>query len=87
MKDRQKCTRARIAALVLAILSAVLITVSFFTPPMWIIDSSVFVAVGELMAWGALFALWEAIDRGIDAKLTHGDTTISIDGNRDGKME
>lgn len=72
------CTRAKILAAVLAAISALLIVGSFFVPPMGFIDPSVMAAVGELLAWGALFMAWEAIDRGIDAKLTHGDSSIEF---------
>ena len=72
------CTRAKILAAVLAAISALLIVGSFFVPPMGFIDPSVMAAVGELLAWGALFMAWEAIDRGIDAKWTHGDSSIEL---------
>lgn len=64
--------------MVLAVISAMLIIVSFFTPPRFIIDSSVFAAVGELFAWGALFYAWDSTERGIDAKIRHGNTEVEI---------
>ena len=72
------CTRAKRLAAVLAAISALLIVGSFFVPPMGFIDPSVMAAVGELLAWGALFMAWEAIDRGIDAKWTHGDSSLEL---------
>ena len=76
-------TKARIAAGVLAFIAMMLIVTSFFVPPMGIVDSSVLAAVGEIFAFTALFAIWEALDRGIDAKITHGNTTIELDNDED----
>lgn len=73
-----KCTKAKIAAVVLSIISVALIVGSFFMPPTGVIDGSVLSAVGELFAFAALFMVWEAVDRGIDAKLSKGDTTIEF---------
>ena len=72
------CTKAKYLSATLAAISAGLIVASLFIPPQGIIDPSVLVAVGELTAWGALFAAWEAVDRGIDAKWTHGNTSIEL---------
>ena len=80
------CTKMKIAAAVLSFIAVALIVGSFFVPPMGVVDGSVLAAVGELFAFAALFALWEAVDKGIDAKVTHGDTTIAIDGNKDGDL-
>ena len=80
------CTRAKILAAVLAAISALLIVGSFFVPPMGFIDPSIMAAVGELLAWGALFMAWEAIDRGIDAKWVHGNNSIELN-NPDKKEE
>lgn len=82
--NRMACTRAKILAAVFAAISALLIVGSFFVPPIGFIDPSVMAAVGELIAWGALFMAWEAIDRGIDAKWTHGDNTLELN-NPDNK--
>ena len=72
------CTKFKIAAIVLAAIATILLILSFFTPPHYIIDASVIAAVGEIFAFAALFMAWEAIDRGIDAKVTHGNTTIEL---------
>ena len=80
------CTKFKIAAIVLAAIATVLLILAFFTPPHYIIDASVIAAVGEIFAFAALFMAWEAIDRGIDAKVTHGNTTIELnnpDNNED----
>ena len=82
---RNGCTKAKIASAVLSFISVGLIVASFIVPPMGVVDGSVLAAVGEIFAFAALFAAWEAIDKGIDAKITHGNTTVTLDGNGDGK--
>lgn len=58
-----------------------LILTSFFIPPTGIIDSSVFVAVGEIFGFAALWEIHVAIKKGMDAKITHHDTTIEINND------
>lgn len=72
------CTRLKIIAAILAAVAVVLIVVSFFVPPLGIIDGSVLAAIGELFAFASLFMIWESIDRGMDAKITHGETKIEL---------
>lgn len=72
------CTKFKYIAAGLTLLSAALIIGSFFVPPTGVIDGSVLAAVGELFGFAALFAGWEAIDRGIDTKVTHNGTTIEL---------
>lgn len=72
------CTRLKIIAAILAAVAVVLIVVSFFVPPLGIIDGSVLAAIGELFAFASLFMIWESVDRGMDAKITHGDTKIEL---------
>lgn len=68
--------------------SVFLIVTSFFIPPHGVIDSSVFVGVGELFGFAALWQLTKAIDKGVDAKITHHDTTIEVgDLNKKNKDE
>lgn len=87
MKQKSNsCTKAKIASAVLSVIAVALIIGSFFVPPTGVVDSSVLAAVGEIFAFAALFAVWEAIDKGIDAKVTHGNTTISLDGDGDGEI-
>jgi len=57
-----------------------LIIGSFFVPPMGEIHPSVLKATGEIMGIIALFVLREAIHEGLSTKVTHGDTTIQIEG-------
>lgn len=55
-----------------------LIVTGFFIPPIGSIDGSVLTAVGELIAFPAIFFAFRAIQMGYDAKLTHGNTTIEL---------
>lgn len=61
--------------------SIVLLIVSFFTPPMWIIDASVLAGVGELFGFATLFKLpnmIQSIRDGKSVKLSKGDTSIEV---------
>lgn len=60
------------------IVSIGLIVVSFLTPPKWIIDASVLAATGELFGFAALAEVVAAIERGKNAKIQKGDTSIMI---------
>ena len=60
------------------ITSISLIVTSFFIPPLAVIDGSVLAATGELFAFAALGNIIAAIEKGIDAKLEHNGTTITI---------
>lgn len=54
-------------------------------PPPFIIDSSIFIAVGELFAFAALGTLGAAIDKGLDARIRRGDTELTIGSLEDDK--
>lgn len=77
-KPKNKCRTETKAAIVLAAISAAMLFGAALTPPMWIIDGSVLAAVGELFAFASLFKAGEAIDRGLDAKIKHGQTEIEL---------
>ena len=66
---------------IFAITALGLIVTSFFIPPTGIIDSSIFAGVGEIFAFGALWEIHIAIQKGIDAKIQHHDTTIKINND------
>ena len=66
--------------------SLLLIITSFFIPPTGIIDSSVFMGVGELMGFGALWEVHLAIKKGMDAKIQHNNTTIEINNDKDNEL-
>lgn len=59
-------------------ISIALIAGGFFTPPMAKIDGSVLTAVGELFGFATLEVVIIAIKKGIDARVTHGKTTVAV---------
>ena len=65
--------------------AAALLIASFIVPPTGVIDSSVLAAAGELFAFASLTIILIAIDKGIDAKVQHNNTTITIDGKEEGE--
>lgn len=68
-------------------ISIVLMVISFFIPPAGIIDSSVFIGTSILFAYTALASFNAALDRGVDAKLKHGDTELHIINDEDKNKE
>ena len=77
-KDKPKCTRLKKVAIILATIAVVLGITSFVMPPHGIIDASVIGFTGELFAFASLFFAWESVERGIDAKVKHGQTEIEL---------
>lgn len=77
-KDKPKGTRLKMAAIIFAAIAVSLGITSFFTPPRWVIDASVIAFTGEIFAFSSLFFAWESVDRGIDAKITHGGTEVDL---------
>lgn len=66
------------------LVSIFLIVTSFFIPPKAVIDGSILAAVGELFGFAALANISAAIAKGIDAKVEHNGTSITIgDLNKD----
>lgn len=55
-----------------------LLVASFLVPPTGIINASVLEGVAEIFAFAALATVWKAIDKGVDASVTHKDTTVTI---------
>lgn len=65
-------------------MSVGLIIASFLVPPTGVIDGSVLGAVGEIFAFAALGTVIKAIDKGVDAKVQHNNTSLTIgDLNKD----
>ena len=58
--------------------SILLIGISFFIPPMAVVDGSIIACVGELFGFAALGEVGAAIEKGHGASITHGGTTIEI---------
>ena len=69
-------------------ISVLLIGISFFIPPLAVIDGSVLAATGEMFGFAALGAVIHAMDKGKTASVSHGQTTITIgDGDLDDGVE
>ena len=79
MAERKSyCTRLKIVAIVLMAIAVSLGIIAFFAPPPWKIDNSVIAFIGEIFAFVSLLFAWESVDRGIDAKVKHGQTEIDL---------
>lgn len=82
VKEIEKCTKMKIAAMILAAIAIGLFIGGFFVPPMGIIDGSVIKAVGEIIGMITIFLIWEiaslAINKNADIKLQKGDSSISV---------
>lgn len=61
-----------------SLIAIALIITSFFIPPTGIIDGSVLAATGEIFAFAALWTVIKAIDKGIDARVQHNNTSLTI---------
>ena len=59
-------------------ISVLLILISFFVPPLALVDGSVLAATGELFGFAALGAVIHSIDRGKTASVSHNGTTITV---------
>lgn len=80
-QNLSKALRHSVFFWVCTITAIVLIVVSFILPPTGSVDPSVLAATGELFAFAALGTVIYAIDKGVGAKVTKGDTTIEVEGN------
>ena len=50
----------------------------FFTPPRAAIDGSVLTACGILFAFATLEVVYHAIRKGVDARVRHGNTELTV---------
>lgn len=76
--DMKQIFKGNKAFWIFAIIAILLLVVSFILPPTGKIDPSVLQACGECFAFASLGAVYKAIDKGIDARLQKGETTIEI---------
>jgi hypothetical protein len=74
----RKSTLGNAAFWVCLVISLSLIIAGFIVPPTGKIDSSVLTAVGELFGFATLFVVFEAIECGVNAKIQHGKTSMTI---------
>lgn len=63
-----------------------LIIAGFLFPPPGQVDNSVLVAAGEINGTIALGCILKAIDKGVDAKFQHNNTSVTIT-NKDEEEE
>lgn len=77
-----KCIIHNIYFSILSLISICLIVISFFLPPQGVIDPSVMAGVGEIFAFAALGTVIKAIDKDKSITMSHGDTTITINGKK-----
>lgn len=63
---------------VLMITSILLIVAAFIVPPTAVIDGSVLGAVGELAGFAAIGTVIKAMDKGVDARVKHRDTEVTV---------
>lgn len=58
--------------------SVILLVISWIAPPPFEISSSVIAGVGELFAFAALGEVCAALERGMSAKISRGDTSVEV---------
>jgi len=63
-----------------AVISVALVIAGFIIPPVGIIDGSVLTAVGELLAFGVVAQLPEAVRAGRSIKVQKGDFRVDVEG-------
>lgn len=63
---------------VLSFTSLALIIASFLVPPTGQIDPSVLAATGEIAGFSSLYIVLIAIEKGIDAQVQHGNTSVTV---------
>lgn len=81
MEKLTKMQISKFSVIVAAVLTAVsvcLLILSFFTPPVGEINSSVLQGVSLILAFSVVWVVIIGIFRGSDVKLTHGQTNIEI---------
>ncbi len=66
---------------VLTLIAASMLIGGFVMPPTGVVDGSVLKAAAVLFGFAALATLMHAVDKGVGAKLEHGDTKLTIDGD------
>lgn len=85
-KAQRKCKAFKIAAIVTGAISVILGVIAVIMPPCWDVTPNVIKLIGEFMGIQCMFEVMVAFESGRDAKLVHGNTTVTLDGNGDGKM-
>lgn len=73
--------------LICLIISVILLVISWIAPPPFEISSSVIAGVGELFAFAALGEVCAALERGMSAKISRGDTSVEVFKENDGSID
>lgn len=88
MGERLKeATKDNTAFWVCLAISIALLIGGALTPPIFVIDKSIFIATGELFAFAALWTVMKAIDKGVDAQIKHNNTEISIKNDESDQVD
>lgn len=83
----RKSTLGNAAFWVCLVISISMIVAGFIVPPTGKIDGSVLTAVGELFGFATLFVVLKALERGVDARIQHGKTSMTIGDLNDGQPQ
>ena len=65
--------------------SVILLIGGAITPPPFVIDSSIFIAVGLLFLFATLSVVIKGIEKGSDVKFQKGDISVTIDNPDESK--
>jgi len=60
------------------VISIILLIASFLVPPTGVIDGTVLAGIGELFGFATLATVIEAIKKGSDVSVSHGNTTVTV---------
>jgi formate hydrogenlyase subunit 4 len=63
------------------VISIILLIASFLVPPTGVIDGTVLAGIGELFGFATLATVIEAIKKGSDVSVSHGNTTVTVNNN------
>ena len=86
MNKEQRWTNCKIIAVVLAIIAVALLVTSFFLPPLGVVNPSVIQASAEIIGMIGIFFAWHSVDKGLDTRINHNNTSIEIT-NKNNKNE
>lgn len=83
MKEFIECCKKDLCFKIFGAVAIILMIAGFILPPLGVIDNSVLLAAGELFGFAALASVNKAIDKGLDATVTHNNTSIKIENDSD----
>lgn len=84
-KAKDKCTAFKWMSIITGAVAILVGVFALVMPPSWHVEDSVLKLIAEFMGIQAMFEAMVAFESGRDAKLIHGNTTITVDGDGDGK--